>query len=262
MPARFRDSPLGQVLRPAFEACYSLVTRRSGVQRSLDGETFRIDSRVRYLVDPRREPQLRAFLRDRVGPREVVLDVGSHAGLYVLLFCRWSPGAIVHAFEPTPGTRRMLERNVAVNGFSPRVCIQPAAVSGSTGTADFFAAAGQGMSRLGSANPALGGKAKRIQVPTTSLDDHCRRHSLLPTWLRMDIEGFEIPALRGAAEVIRQRRGALQLVVEMHPGAWADSGESPESARALLDELGLDAVPLTGQRDALREYGIVHLVYR
>lgn len=253
---------LGRSLRPSFEACYSLVTRHRGVERILDGESFRIDSRVRYLLDHSREPELRSFLRDRLGPKEVLLDVGAHAGVYVMLFCRWSPRGMVHAFEPNPGSRHYLERNVRLNGFGSRVLVQESAVSDRDGRADFFALSREGMSRLGSENPALRGRTMRLTVPTTTLDQYCRVNAVHPTWIRMDIEGFEIAALRGAADIIRRGRGSLTIVVEMHPDAWADSGDDERSAQALLGDLGLRPVPLTGQRNPLAEYGIVHLAYR
>jgi hypothetical protein len=66
-------------------------------------------------------------------------------------------------------------------------------------------------------------------------------------------------ALRGARDTIGSGRGRLRLIVEMHPTLWAASGTSRAELESLLAELELRPDPLTGQRDALGEYGIVTL---
>jgi hypothetical protein len=47
----------------------------------------------------------------------------------------------------------------------------------------------------------------------------------------------------------------------MHPSFWTILGTSRAQAEGLLRELGLRAVPLTGQADPLGEYGVVHLAF-
>ncbi len=256
-----KNGPLGRRLRPAGEALYRLLTP-FGIERAIDGEQFRIDPRVRYLFSDARERELRALLRERLRPEEVVLDVGSHAGLYVLLFARWAARSHIHAFEPNPATRAVLARHVRLNGLGDRVVVNDMAVSDRVGSADLFALPLEGMSRLGSENRALEGRTIRTLVPTTTLDAYCEARDLDPTWLRLDIEGFEFAALRGAARLISRRRGRMCIVVEMHPGTWEDCGENEASASRFLSEVGLEPVPLTGQNRPLADYGIVRLAYR
>jgi len=256
-----RNSPFGRRLVTLAEGLFRFLTPM-GVLRTVDGERFRVDTRVRYLWNAGREPELRLFIREHLGADETVLDVGSHAGVYVLLFTRWSSRARVHAFEPNPATREVLARHIRFNGVGDRVTINRVAVSDRTGRATFFALPLEGMSRLGTANPEIAGRAVPLSVETVSVDDYCMRHAIAPTWLRVDVEGFEFAVLRGARTVIRRGRPGLRIVVEMHPSAWKDAGETPESARALLDDLGLEPIGLTGQRDPLADYGIVHLAYR
>jgi hypothetical protein len=75
----------------------------------------------------------------------------------------------------------------------------------------------------------------------------------------IDIEGFELAALSGAARTIERRRGNLGLVVEIHPALWASAGNDRSDVERFLTETGLRAIPLNGQRDPLGEYGLVHL---
>ena len=71
----------------------------------------------------------------------------------------------------------------------------------------------------------------------------------------MDIEGWEIAALRAARHLLRRSR----FVVELHPRAWPWSGESRAGLEAVLNEFELEAVPLAGQADPLAEHGQVVL---
>jgi FkbM family methyltransferase len=249
-------------MRRAYEKFLELAGRGRGLKRRLDGEEFRVIPKHRYLWDQRRELGLRAFIRERVRPGENVLDVGSHVGLYALYFARWTRTGQVHAFEPNPVTRSALVEHVRLNGFAGRIVVRDTAVSDVVGENDFFGLPFEGMSRLARENPELTGKTTRIRVRTTTIDDYCETERFVPSWLRMDIEGFEVAALRGARRLIDALRGALNVVVEMHPNAWKDSGDTPESLATLLVELGLEPIPLSGQKDPLRGYGIVHLAYK
>jgi hypothetical protein len=96
-------------------------------------------------------------------------------------------------------------------------------------------------------------------VPVVTIDGYCAARHLEPDWITLDVEGWELAALAGGAATIARRFRRLGLVVEMHPNAWADTGWDARRARGLLEELGLAAVPLTGQRDAFAEHGIVAL---
>lgn len=115
------------------------------------------------------------------------------------------------------------------------------------------------MSRLGEPNKLLAGRAEPITVPVTTLDAYCEHSALLPDWLLIDIEGFEFAALQGASKIIDRRRGALGIIVEMHPDVWNSAGTTRTTAEQFLIESGVHVVPLTGQQDPLGEHGLVHL---
>ncbi len=242
-------------------SAWEFLTLRRGVKRILDGETFRISPCLRWMMDPRGEPELRAFMRNRVRPGQTLWDVGSHAGRYVLLFSRWSKGGKVHAFEPNPQTCSILKRHLQLNHLEPQVMLNELAVSDHSSEEEFFAAPLDGMSRLGSENPLLAGRARPTRVKTISLDEYWAVHTHPPDWLRLDIEGFEVAALRGARRLIEARRGALTIVAELHPNAWADAGTSRIEFEGLLESLRLKLIPLSGQGDPLNEYGHVHLEF-
>jgi hypothetical protein len=94
-------------------------------------------------------------------------------------------------------------------------------------------------------------------VPVTTVDAFCATRGLAPSLINIDIEGFELHALRGARETLGKHRPAL--VVEMHPHNWPEIGADRPQAAALLTALGCRAIPLDGQTDPLAEYGHVAL---
>ena len=85
-----------------------------------------------------------------------------------------------------------------------------------------------------------------------------RRLVAAPDLVVMDIEGWEIAALEGA----RSHLGRTRFIVELHPDAWQWSGHTRADLEGLLDSGGLEARPLSGQRDPLGEHGQVVLQAR
>jgi FkbM family methyltransferase len=203
-----------------------------------------------------------AFLRERVKPGDVCIDAGANVGLYALQFAHWSaPSGRIIAFEPNPTARRALEKHVRFNGLTERVRTVAAAIGASRGEVTLYAPRANALSRLGAPNPYIEDAIETIPVPVVTLHEFCQSESVVPDWLLMDIEGFEIAALEGAKKLIQSRAGKLGIVVEMHPNVWTSSGTSREKTERLLSELQLRPVPLTGQQDPLGEYGVVSLEF-
>jgi hypothetical protein len=115
------------------------------------------------------------------------------------------------------------------------------------------------MSRLGKPNPHIRTSTSPVEVRVTTVDAYCTEHDLAPNWLFIDIEGFEVAALRGARNTILSRGDSLEIVMEVHPSLWGLAKTSRDELESLLCELGRGVVPLTGQSDPLAELGAVHL---
>jgi FkbM family methyltransferase len=258
-----RESWLIRRMRPAYESLLEWAGRGRGAAWTINGVEYRVDPHYRHRLGRDYDAPVAAFLRERVKPGAVCIDVGANVGVYVLQFAHWSaPAGRVVAFEPNPVARAVLAKHVRFNRLEGRVDVVPSAVSSRAGTATLYAAAADGKSRLGSPHAELSGRAREIVVPTVTLDDYCAGAGVAPDWLFVDIEGFEVAALEGARELIGSRGGKLGVVVEMHPNVWHAAGTSRAELERLLDELRLEAVPLAGQKDALGEHGLVHLAHR
>lgn len=255
-----RESRLVRALRPTYENFLNLWTAGRGVAWEINGETYRIDPRQRRQLGHDYDASVAAFIRERIKPDALCIDVGANVGVYVMQFARWTgkEGRVI-AFEPNPGALAYLRRHVEMNGLAGRAEIVAAAVGAESGRAKMFAAGADGMSRLGAPNDLIASETREIEVPVVTLDEFCEEHDVAPDWLFIDIEGFELAALEGARRLIERRGAALNIIVEMHPDVWETANASRADAERLLEEMGLRAVPLTGQRDALGEYGLVFL---
>jgi FkbM family methyltransferase len=258
-----RESWLIRKMRPAYESFLEGLGGGRGAPWTINGVSYRIDPHHRHRLGKDYDAPVAAFLRERVKPGAVCVDVGANVGVYVLQFANWSgPSGRVVAFEPNPGARAVLEKHVRLNDLAGRVTIVPAAVSASAGSAVLYAADADGMSRLNEPNDAIAGRVREVNVRTVTLDEYCEDSRVSPDWLFIDIEGFEIAALEGARKLIRSRGGDMGIVVEMHPNVWHSAGTDRGQLERLLAELGLEAVPLTGQADALGEHGLAYLSHR
>jgi FkbM family methyltransferase len=260
------DSDLVTALRPAYEKLLVWSTRGHGLLQTVNGrERFRIDPRYRMHVPETYEPGASAYLRERVRPGSCCLNVGAHVGIYALCLAEWAGSSgRVYAFEPNPHTRRILETHIRLNEREDRLQVVAAAVSDRPGRQTFFAAGScfSGLSRLGAPNPMVAAaRTSSVDVPVTTIDAFCRDTGIEPDWLVIDIEGYEVCALRGAVVTLGRRRSRGGIVVEMHPNLWSASGTSRRELEALLQTMSLRPIPLSGQRDPLGDHGIVALEY-
>jgi FkbM family methyltransferase len=172
----------------------------------------------------------------RFADDDVVVDVGANIGWYSLLIDRLAPNPVaVLAFEPDPGNFALLETNLAING-SRRVHAVRAALGESAGTATLYR---HGESNLGRHSLLPVNQGDAVSVATVRLDDYWARLRLgerIPRLIKMDIEGYELPALRGAAGVLAR---CPLLIAEFSPGLMRAGGIDPAALVSFLESAGL-----------------------
>lgn len=148
------------------------------------------------------ERDVQRLFGERIRPGSVVWDVGANAGFFTLLAAKLAgPSGSVYAFEPLPRNLDHLRRHLALNDVR-NVHVVPLAVSDRAGTARF--AIGE--------SPAMGGLATHgdFEVQTTTLDEMSATIPA-PAFIKMDIEGGEHAALRGAASLLRDAAPVILL---------------------------------------------------
>jgi FkbM family methyltransferase len=150
--------------------------------------------------------QERAAAMDRLYGRfvragDLVFDIGSHVGDRVAAFRRL--GARVVAVEPQPALVRTLR---LLYGRDSAVTIEPVAIGRSAGTIELklnvdnptVSTASDAFVRAAGGAPGWEGQAwtSSVRVPVTTIDELIARHGM-PTFIKIDVEGFEAEALGG-----------------------------------------------------------------
>lgn len=136
-----------------------------------------------------------------VSKDDIILDLGAFNGNSTIVLGRHAHAGKVYAFEPNPDTQAILQENLKSANVSNYELIR-LGVSSEEGTVKF----------------SRGGAGSRItehgdvDVNITTVDAFVRTRNLEKVdFIKLDIEGFELPALKGAADTIRNFRPKLAI---------------------------------------------------
>ena len=166
------------------------------------------------------------------------IDVGANIGIYTLLASRYiRDGGQVIAFEPSPIELAKLLKTVEWNHLA-NVTVENLAVGASNEEVSFFeSTTGAGaLNRIG--KPAKANLAFReVIVSCRRLDDYFQDPAPVMTLMKVDVEGFELPVLQGAADLIQ--RDMPVIMIEMVDSRSSESS-SPMRVWEHLLSLGYD----------------------
>lgn len=197
------------------------------------------------------EPELMVALRPHLRPGGVFVDAGANLGVFTLFAAaRVGPAGRVLAFEPSGREFAQLERNVALNGLG-QVSLHRAALGEAAGEAELRVAeeGHAGHNTLGSGFAYDVAEAARERVAVVRLDDALAGMERCDA-IKLDIEGAELRALRGAAETLARLRPVL--AVEMSGASLAANGASVAEVMRFLDAAGYDAFDIDPATGGLR----------
>lgn len=199
------------------------------VTKDMEGETFQFFVGDRTGRDWYDRPCINnpvwremRFVRDQmIVPGDVIFEAGGHHGCSVILLSRWvgDDGKVV-TFEPLGNNFEILERNVRLNQLTNVVAKREAL--GATAGTIFFDEVLSGIGTTG------------IPVPVARLDDYA---SLNPSFLKLDVEGFEVDVLRGATAILATRP---KVEIEVHTDLLPLYGASVNDIFRLMDVEGYD----------------------
>lgn len=160
------------------------------------------------------EPSVALALRDLCVPGAVVFDVGANFGGVTSLMCRLvGPRGIVCSFEASPRIFGQLQNNIVVQGHTNATAYHCAVYSRSHELINVYV--GDHLMSDSIFAPAHDTSHAHFTVGTLALDDFVAATELIPSLIKMDIEGAEHDALLGAAKLISAHRP--HLVLEQQP---------------------------------------------
>lgn len=192
----------------------------------------------RHVEDPF-YPILKAYPR-LLGDGDII-DVGANIGYTSVLFSEFSQTKqIIHAFEPDSKNFEQLKDNLKSRRLTDRVHLSPVALGDREGNCTFWHADTHPADhRVATDDFKLGREdnecAMFSEVPVTSLDIFANKQKIIDSisFVKMDVQGYEIPVLKGMKEVIA-KNPRLVLAVEYCPKDLISLGFDPEQ---LLGEL-------------------------
>jgi FkbM family methyltransferase len=162
---------------------------------------------------------------------DVLFDIGANIGMVSLHAAKICQTV---AFEPDPSFRSRLSVNMGLNP-GRAFALEPIAVSDTDSTVQLFTDGADGNS------PSLvrTDEGQSVTVPARSLDSLMAEGRLpQPTVIKLDIEGAEILALRGAKRLLTGPNRPRALFIEVHDTYLPGFGSSADEVHALLHEYG------------------------
>lgn len=141
------------------------------------------------------------FLLRYLRAEDSFLDVGANVGVYTLLAASKIHSGSIYSFEVLPKNYARLQENLRLNQFD-QVKTYALAVSDKPGTVALNLAEGDSMPFITQSQTN-----NTITVPTDTLDNLLQNRSFTNlTLAKMDIEGAELLALKGAVSLLKQQR--------------------------------------------------------
>ena len=162
----------------------------------------------------------RALLRQQVRSGGVVVDAGANIGIYsrFLSACVGSKG-LVHSFEPE---RTNFSRLQVALCHVDNVRLNQLAVSDRTGESTLYISETLNVDHR--TYPTADEPRSRVTIRSIRLDDYFPAGQRVDL-IKMDIQGFELHALRGAERVLADNPG-ISLLLEFWPYGLKCAGAS------------------------------------
>lgn len=209
--------------------------------------------RFTFAVDRKRDPIQREHRRGRFYEEEelqlikahfplggVFVDIGSNVGNHGLFVAGFlSPSRII-PFEPNPVALKLLLANIVMNDFTGVFDLDHLGVGVSDRASGGFAIEDRDRN-LGAARMQEGQGELQVVRGDDALAD------VLPDFIKIDIEGMEMRALKGLAGTIERARPVMMVEVDR---------ENDGAFHEFVDAAGYETISRTGQFRKYKNYVI------
>jgi FkbM family methyltransferase len=196
------DKALGKIARLPL----SLVPRGAVVRilrGTLRGKRWIVGSAIHRCWLGFYEYEKQQLISREVRPNSVFWDIGANVGFYSLLASKLVGSGKVFSFEPALRNLSYLRKHLALNRVT-NVEVLAMAISDRNGTSSFEIEETGFMGHLSGEG--------EITVPTATLDSLVEEGKVLPPdYVKIDIEGAELLALRGGSRTFQRSRPLIFL---------------------------------------------------
>lgn len=213
-----------------------LIPGRHGTFVAYPDDTFLGEAVCHYGEYGEEEARL---LLSLIQPDQVIIEVGANAGYLTVPLAR---KARVVAIEPQKNIFRLLVSNVYLNALEERVSCFNVACGSSEGVVYMPNIGYEQETSHGAfeVRPEKGG-IYSVPTPLSTVD---KINKTIPSMIKIDVEGYELEVLKGAADTIREFRPALYVE--------NDRKEKSEELISYLWDIGYDCsfhIPMLFNKD-------------
>jgi FkbM family methyltransferase len=219
--------------RNPFLIAYSLVRRSGFLQTSFGRRLFKS---AYFLYKRYIEDDLRDLLRSHpaiVGEGNV-LDIGANIGYTAAVMARAAQAdRKVYAFEPEPFNFKLLQQTALQTQFACKIVPMQLAVGAADGIINLWindrhhADHRVATEQFRSAHPdSADPDSNQVSVPLVSIDSFLQSNPGPVSFVKVDVQGYELAVCQGMTETLRQNPG-IKIVLEFMPSAMRDLGFEP-----------------------------------
>jgi len=252
------------VVVDAVVACHSSAPKRKSIAVAVYDTSDIVSSQIRQTGnwDPEDTKRISDALwkasSTRAASNGTMIDIGANIGWFTLHMA--ACGHNVVAFEPFEENVALLQMSICLNGLQDKVEL----FKNGLGTQDATCELASFQSNHGDAivlcdqkrkarwaingkPPSMLGKFQMRQLD--SLLERSRAASGPVDVLKIDVEGYELPALKGGLSFLRNNSRAPPLIFSEYSVLMMDNaGNDPEKYLQMLLDLGYRICPINGPR--------------
>ena len=210
-----------------------------------------LGSRVAFLCDPRHHFE-RLIIRQGFSGHAVldhmaawarsgsiVIDAGANVGAYAVPLAVARQDIVVHAFEANPAVAARLAENVALNRLG-NLKVHASALADARGVMDFYQFDDDiSLSSLNRHAAEIHGAPDITRVPVETIDDLFAADGRRVSFVKIDVQGAELPVLRGAERLVAGHRPVV--LFEHEDSHFESAGQALAEKAALEDYFGRHA---------------------
>lgn len=170
-------------------------------------------------------------------PDDVVWDIGASIGLFTTHIALIAKKVI--AFEPDPATFNRLKENIVLNKLENKVKLHQLALGSEQGKIRLQT---DGLDGNAPSIANLGRHKHTVEVEVSTIDKLVKEGETAPTVLKIDIEGAEILALRGAKDFLKSSAKPRLLFIEVHPTFLGNYNSDASEVENIIKESGYKTI--------------------